>query len=547
MNKNKKLIFNFVPGNLGQWIKFESNNFTVWIASINKKDKFKKIEGYLKYKLDRIVINKIIKILGNQFGIIIYNYSWIFAATDCCRSYPIFWRLNKKKITLSPQANLIQEEYDEINYDQLQAYRMSGYTIDDSTLWKKISNLKSGSYLFFTKKNLKLVLKQYFLYEPWNFKNKKISIYENLLKKEINKLLLNIIKDAKGRMIIIPLSAGLDSRLIVSGLRKHNYKRVKCYSYGQKNNFEGLAAKKIAKKLNYDWKFVEINYATARNFYNSNEFKKYLSYTNDGISVPTIHSLYAVSYLLKNKFIKKNDIIINGNSGDFISGGHIPNAQIHSKKDTHKLSSLFNSVFEAHFLKHYSLWQYLVNEKNKKIIKNTLYKQLKSSIKNKKNITAHGILELLEYENRQAKYVVNCQRLYDYNKIDWLLPLWNISFVKFWKSVPIEYKLNQMLYKKVLYELNLGNVWTKEYNILPYITPKWVKVSRLLMKIIFFLFGKKKWHAFERRYILYWTDIVYGLCIHSYMNIIKNKNGFRHAVSWLALITEKLSLGKSRK
>lgn len=154
---------------------------------------------------------------------------------------------------------------------------------------------------------------------------------------------------------------------------------------------------------------------------------------------------------------------------------------------------------------------------------------------------------MLEYENRQAKYVVNCQRLYDYNKIDWLLPLWNISFVKFWKSVPIEYKLNQMLYKKVLYELNLGNVWTKEYNILPYITPKWVKVPRLLMKIIFFLFGKEKWHAFERRYILYWTDIVYGLCIHSYMNIIKNKNGFRNAVSWLALITEKLSLGKSRK
>ena len=39
------------------------------------------------------------------------------------------------------------------------------------------------------------------------------------------------------------------------------------------------------------------------------------------MSVPTIHSLYALDYLIKNKFIKKNDIIINGNSGDFISGG----------------------------------------------------------------------------------------------------------------------------------------------------------------------------------------------------------------------------------
>ena len=74
----------------------------------------------------------------------------------------------------------------------------------------------------------------------------------------------------------------------------------------------------------------------------------------------------------------------------------------------------------------YSLWRELKNKYNKKIIKEALYNQIHSTVKVKKKLTEYGILEFLEYENRQTKYVVNCQRIYDYLKLDWLLPLWNI-------------------------------------------------------------------------------------------------------------------------
>ena len=99
--------------------------------------------------------------------------------------------------------------------------------------------------------------------------------------------------------------------------------------------------------------------------------------------------------------------------------------------------AIYNRVFDVHLQKHYSLWKILLNKKNKSIIKNTLYDQLKSSINSKNNLTEYGILELLEYENRQTKHVVNGQRIYDYYKLDWLLPLWNNSFIKFWQRYPI--------------------------------------------------------------------------------------------------------------
>ena len=182
------------------------------------------------------------------------------------------------------------------------------------------------------------------------------------MKKELNQLFINIIKEAKGRRIIVPLSAGLDSRLIISGLKKNNYKNVKCFSYGLKNNFESLAAKKIARKLGYEWKFVEISQKISRNFLTSEIFNTYLKVANDGINVPVIHSIYAINKLIKDKYITSSDIIINGNSGDFISGGHIPK-NFRDRKSSNNLDSLYNRIFDVHLQKHYSLWKTLINKK----------------------------------------------------------------------------------------------------------------------------------------------------------------------------------------
>ena len=105
------------------------------------------------------------------------------------------------------------------------------------------------------------------------------------------------------------------------------------------------------------------------------------------------------------------------------------------------------------------------------MIKNILYKQIMDNVPKGKNY-GHSLLEFLEF--RQTKHVVNCQRVYDYYNLDWLLPLWNKSFIKFWQTVPLKYKFNQLLYE-VLNELNYGGVWNQEYIVKPYITSAWIK------------------------------------------------------------------------
>ena len=111
-------------------------------------------------------------------------------------------------------------------------------------------------------------------------------------------------------------------------------------------------------------------------------------------------------------------------------------------------------LLNAHIDKHYSLWEILNTEYNKDIVKKELYLQIKSELKNSK-APIYGLIELLEYENRQTKYVVNSQRIYDFYNLSWLLPLWNEAFIKFWETVPLQYKSDQKLYKETLKTLNL--------------------------------------------------------------------------------------------
>ena len=57
-------------------------NFQLWLAGINKYEKFEQIKKYLNGNIKKLNKNKIFKILGNQFGTIIIHDNWVFLATD---------------------------------------------------------------------------------------------------------------------------------------------------------------------------------------------------------------------------------------------------------------------------------------------------------------------------------------------------------------------------------------------------------------------------------------------------------------------------------
>ena len=477
-------------------------------------------------KIKTIKLN-IDKIKGN-FAFIINNKDILIAAVDRIKSIPIFIASNEKTIQLGNHAAPLAKSMhlSQLNNEASLSLAMSGYTLGDKTIVKGLSQLLAGEFFIWENKNN--LIDKYYNYTPWNLnKEKKYSSYKKELKEITLDIISSILKNRNGETIAVPLSGGFDSRLIISALFKLKAKNVLCYSYGRKNNFEANIAKIISKKLNYPWYFVPLDHSIQRKNFSSPLYDDYVNYADTLSAFPYVQDLFVVDELLKKNVLQKNSIIINGNSGDFITGGHIPSFPKHTNNN--KLDMIINSFIT----KHCSLWLNCFSDKEVNVIKNILKNIITKELPEKNfNYPDFSIFEYLEFMNRQTKYVIPGQRIYEFLGLQWKLPLWDDEYLKFWSKVPYDLKLNQKLYSEMLYEENWGNVWKDLPVNKKYITPKWVIPLRLIAKSLFAIIDKELWKSIDKKYFSYWMEIIPHFSTIPYNKIIFDKRNARNAVSW---------------
>ena len=485
--------------------------------------------------------------MHGHFGIIVECKDKIFSATDRTASYQIFHTNIEKAIFVGNEAQSLVDKakLNEIDELGLLSLSMSGYVTGDRTLLKNLSALQPGVALFADRFKIKKI--SYHKYAP-----KELSCVddESNLLEQLSEITLAKLEDIKakanGRQIVVPLSAGLDSRLILSGLKYLNTPNLFSFSYGQSNNFEAETARKVSNKIDINWQFVPMTNASQRDFFSSSLHRDYICFSHDFISTPFEQDLYPVEKLISTGFIDRDAIIINGNSGDYISGAHIPDfASGQGLLD----DTMLKFLIEEFVKKHFGLWEGKFSQEDNQIIYELLTEELKREglLKNR-SFMAFTLWERLEFLNRQSKYVISGQRVYDFLNMQWDLPLWSDEYLDFWSCVPLQHKFGQSLYKKMLFTKNWCGVWGDIPTNRKTISPLWIRPIRFAAKILCSPFGRKNWHKFEKRVFSYWMDWGGNYAIESYFDLLTRKEIARNSVS---LHTEKYiefvykKLGKS--
>ena len=337
-----------------------------------------------------------------------------------------------------------------------------------------------------------------------------------------------MLRGLDGRPVLVPLSAGLDLRLVVAALKHLGYRNVKCFAYGLPGNFEAQASRAIAEKLGYSWTFVAHSASQqAQTFANDHDYRE----STDLLSaVPFPQDLHAVRTLLANGYASRDAVVINGQSGDYVTGNHVP--PVLFGPGDGGIDVRWRRIVDALVAKHYSLWDCLKTPTNLARVDVALNGDLvEDGVTLADPQHDYAIYEYSEYQNRQAKYVVNGQRIYDFLGLDWRLPLWDRDFVDFWEAVPIEHKRRQTLYRETLMELNWGGVWDRAAwprNV----SPAWLRPIRWALRAAHAPFGAARWHKFERRYLAYWMDVVANYAVVSYGQVMRDRRGHRNAISW---------------
>lgn len=365
-----------------------------------------------------------------------------FIITDCIRSFPFFYFWDEHKYKWSIKFSVDNKFGGEHNGHLLyKDFDKTGYCTGEDTLLEGVFQGESCTIYDFNK-NGEIHKKCYFEYKYSNQDSLEIA----RLHKVHLSVMASAIKFCGNRQIVVPLSGGFDSRLIVTMLKELGVKNVITFTYGKKNNEEALVSQKIALDLGFQWHFVEYTKSKWLEFTINKDsfFDDFFDYC----SIPHIQDYLAVKELANLGYIEPDAVFIPGHSADFLEGTHIPLDILHSKKLKHHTDELITAIVD----KHYSLFNF------KSMGRDEIYKYLnieKGFIVKEEFIRLY---ELWNFKERQSKFISNSVGIYRKMGFESILPLWDKRLVDYWLSVPLSSRANRKHY------LDYADVYDEYYN-----------------------------------------------------------------------------------
>jgi len=401
------------------------------------------------YSADTNSVLDILKKINGFWGAVTTNGNkagWI--ASDRIRSYPVFYAQKGEDLFISSDAYWVREQCSiiEINKDAEEEFLMTGYVTGNETLFVGLKQIQQGEVVFFEwSDNIgKYTFSSYQYYRYLHKDSDEAS--EQILMQKLDDAMLasfnRLIKFADSRTIIIPLSGGYDSRLVALMLKRLGYDNLIAYTYGVKNNEEAIISREIADTLNIPWFFVEYTQEKWYKMYHSEEYKNYEKFAGGLASLPHIQDLIAVMELKQKKLIPQGAIFTPGLSADLLAGSRSTSVPKIYKKEA-LLDDSIDSIINYHY------------SNIKKVLSNSLKKRIYDRINiriGKKNqyVNAASLFESFDVSERQAKYINNSVRVYEFCGYSWWTPFWDKDFFDFWSEISLDLRVKQNLYLKYL-------------------------------------------------------------------------------------------------
>lgn len=478
-----------------------------------------------------------LRAIDGHYALILQTKGRTLAAVDQVRSIPLFIcnRCDDRGAGVASHAPSLAREMREVPLDEDAARElaMAGYTIGNATLVQGLCQLGPGEFGV-SDNGADWVEDRYQRYEPWRVVDEDEAALDEKLGDVTLSIMQKMAESADGRMIVIPLSAGLDSRLITSALRHIGYDNVRCFSYGIAGNYETQASQQIAEALGFPWQFWRYRPSEQAAFFKSDLHARYLDYCDNHCSVPFVQDLAAIDGLKRDGFIPEDAILVNGNSGDFISGGHIPVHLRGPRNEPGGEALRKDAILRALVTKHFRLWEALGTPENDDAVSESFRKLIDvQDLVLGAPETDHGIYEFLEFYTRQTRYVITGERIYEFLGHDWRLPLWDNEYLEFWQGVPLSLKVRQKLYRQMLERRNWGGVWGANWTFRHRVSPAWIRwFVRPPLKALHLPLGAERWHRFEKRYLNYWMDLWAAVSVVSPMATLRDCRGARSFISW---------------
>lgn len=386
----------------------------------------------------------LLKVANGCFALILPLNQCLYAAVDRIRSIPLFY-LDKPLPDpgANPESLICGHAHDlgtpgpAIEPDILAEYLMTGYVTGADTLIPEVKQLQAGHYLKWEVEKHPVQSPYYrYLHETRDDE----PLPELLARlDQIHLQVAHRLADSlSGRTAVVPLSGGYDSRLVAWLLKRIGYPSIICFTYGATGNPESEISRRVAQALGLRWIFTPHNRQLWHAAYQSLDRKKYYALACNAVSSAHIQDWLSVKIMKEKRMIPEDAVFVPGHSADFLEGSHLPESFFRSPEISQA------QLYEAIIRRHYSLWKdpsYQYQEGFSQRIDSIL-----SSPDQLSNTEAASLFDHWDHRERQAKFIINSVRAYEFWDFSWRLPLWDHELVDFWTGIPLSYKHKRNLW-----------------------------------------------------------------------------------------------------
>ncbi|MCK9557879.1 MAG: asparagine synthase-related protein [Candidatus Cloacimonetes bacterium] len=372
------------------------------------------------------------------FAMVIEGKDYVLAAVDRIRSIPLFWDC-EGNVADSSEA-LHHLDIDTLKSGDpmiLAEFLMTGYVCRDETLDPNVKQIPAASYLLINKGEMPRLQRYYTYVQPEVSDSSTEELCQRLHvlhQQAINRLIHSL----EGRPAVIPLSGGYDSRLIAYLLKQAQYPKIFCFTYDAKTSPEVRISQKVAKYLQIPWIFAEHSRDSWFQVYFSEERKQHYKHAVNAVSSAHIQDWHAVRDMQKKGLIPADSVFIPGHSADLLQGAHMP--PLYMEQESFSDAEIIGQISKQH----YSLWRDLSPLWHERFAQ-----RIKETIDIPKEADARWTAMLCMDWNiceRQAKFIVNSVRVYEYFGYQWCLPLWDAELMDFWAKVPLHLLVGRKLW-----------------------------------------------------------------------------------------------------
>lgn len=385
----------------------------------------------------------------NGFYSVVYTEGksgWM--AVDRIRSFPLFYSFFRGKLFISDDAIWVKKQAldSEMGALEKQEFLLTGFVTGPDTLFPNVKQIQAGEVIFFDTESaggISLKSQRYYKYVHSDYFEENEEQLHRKLDKVLTEVFERLISFAEGRTIVVPLSGGYDSRLLVFMLKKLGYENVIAFSYGVEGNEEAAISRFIAEKIGIKWEFVPYSNSLWYEWYRSPEMKDYFDIPEGIASLPHIQDWPAVWILKKDKRIPDNAVFVPGIAADLNTGGFIE-----GYPDIYLNNATKNDLLELILKYSYSLFPF--NDISKDF-QSMLRKKVLNLIENNPYGSSMGeSFECWVSSEKVAKFVLNSVRVYEFFGFSWWTPFWDKGFVDYWYNVPDDFRKGQKLYKSYI-------------------------------------------------------------------------------------------------